>query len=182
MNKKVYDPDGDGKFDTDEMHVTGAKAVMKRPDYDTSGRDIANGAECDYIASDDVLGEDATQITCAATCTGATFLKTHELTIATTILGGVHRTRTLRATWKHTHNGGTVSSRVYRNGVAVGVNKTATTLFPVFQDESDDIAGWSDADLIQLYLNRGAGGSAYDKDFEVKGKIAPLPDPTITVT
>ena len=27
MNKKVYDPDGDGKFDTDEIHVAGAKGV-----------------------------------------------------------------------------------------------------------------------------------------------------------
>lgn len=28
MNKKVYDPDGDGKFDSDEIHVAGVKSLV----------------------------------------------------------------------------------------------------------------------------------------------------------
>ena len=52
-------------------------------------------------------------------------------------------------------------ARIYRNGVAVGTEQTLTNTYQTF---SEDIAGWSAGDLVQLYTK---GLYAYVKNFRI---------------
>jgi len=71
--------------------------------------------------------------------------------------------------------GFTAYGRIYRNGEAIGTERSVPgggyTTF------SEDIAGWEEGDLIQLYYRRagGAGGqSAYIQNFRVYYDAGPL--------
>lgn len=74
-----------------------------------------------------------------------------------------------------TSHTGTAFGRIYRNGVPVGIERSTTSGNPV--SFSEDIAGWSEGDLIQLWI-RNSNGSyiVYCSDFTLS--IAP---PTITL-
>ena len=50
---------------------------------------------------------------------------------------------------------GTFYGQIYRNGVAVGIERSVTTTVTTF---SEDISGWSAGDLIQVYA-KVAGGA-----------------------
>lgn len=60
--------------------------------------------------------------------------------------------------------------RIYRNGVAVGTERTTTST--TYVPFTEDITGWSANDLIQLYTKSGTFGFAvYVQDFGVHGDI-----------
>ena len=62
----------------------------------------------------------------------------------------------------------TVYGRIYRNGVAVGTERSTTSTSYV--NFSDDISGWSAGDLIQLYTRTAASGIVvYVQNFRVYG-------------
>lgn len=67
------------------------------------------------------------------------------------------RAGTLRVKFTLISNDGgvTTSGQIYRNGVAVGTLQTISTATTAF-DVSEDIAGWSAGDLLQLYGNVSA--------------------------
>ena len=72
-------------------------------------------------------------------------------------------------TWqmRHSDTTGSSESRIYRNGVAVGVEKTRnTTSYATF---SDTISGWSAGDLVQLYQKTSSGDTCYVDNFQVLG-------------
>ena len=56
------------------------------------------------------------------------------------------------------YGGDSVSSRIYRNGVAVGTVKTAGTTVGTYV-ASDDVSGWSQGDLIQLWATGNTIGN-----------------------
>jgi len=84
----------------------------------------------------------------------ASFIKTWE---GTATYGG-----TYRITFTLTNGGGAdvAHARIYRNGSAVGTDRT-TTSSAAF---SEDITGWVSGDLIQIYQynNPGGGGNLSD--------------------
>ena len=60
--------------------------------------------------------------------------------------------------------------RIYRNGVAVGIEQTVTN--GDWQTESEDIAGWTATDLIQLYVHTtDITKAATVRNFRVYGSI-----------
>jgi len=59
------------------------------------------------------------------------------------------------------HLSGTGYGKIYRNGAAVGTERSNNT--DTWVTFSEDIAGWSAADLCQLYTKHSAGGGAYSK-------------------
>lgn len=66
------------------------------------------------------------------------------------------RAGTLRVKfWLAVSGGHTVSGRIYRNGVAIGTEQTTTSI--VGTQFSEDIAGWSIGDLLQLYAKISSG-------------------------
>ena len=66
--------------------------------------------------------------------------------------------------------GNLVYGRIYRNGVAVGTERsTSSTTYTPY---SEDITGWSPSDLIQLYTHVSAFGiMVYVRNFSVCGDI-----------
>ena len=71
---------------------------------------------------------------------------------------------------KTSNAGNTVYGRIYRNGVAVGTERsTSSTTYTPY---SEDITGWSEDDLIQLYTYAGTMGiRPYVMNFRVRGDI-----------
>lgn len=63
---------------------------------------------------------------------------------------------------------GNVYGRIYRNGVAVGTERIDTGTSYVTM--SEDIAGWSEGDLCQLYIKAAAGISVYASNFVIRGE------------
>lgn len=81
----------------------------------------------------------------------------------------VNRAGTLRIKFDLRTNSGTQTAkgRVYRNGVAVGTERTtSSTTYVTF---TEDISGWSAGDLVQLYIDLdGAGGAdVYTRNFQI---------------
>ncbi len=72
---------------------------------------------------------------------------------------------------KTSNFGNDVYARIYRNGVAVGTERT-TIISATYTNYSQDITGWSEGDLIQLYTYSGAMGvRPYVQNFRVYGDI-----------
>ena len=71
---------------------------------------------------------------------------------------------------KTSNVGNLVYGRIYRNGVAVGTERsTSSTSYTTY---SQDITGWSEGDFIQLYTYAGALGiRPYVMNFRVYGDI-----------
>lgn len=55
-------------------------------------------------------------------------------------------------------------ARIYRNGVAVGTERSATVTYVT---HSEDISGWSAGDLCQLYVKKAGGATAYVQNFRI---------------
>lgn len=98
--------------------------------------------------------------------TSSTYVKAKEFTIPSNIC---YNTIELYLTWemKHSNTTGSSESKIYRNGVAVGVEKTRnTTSYATF---TDTLSGWSAGDKVQLYFKTSAGYTCYVDYFEVHG-------------
>jgi len=66
--------------------------------------------------------------------------------------------------------GNDVYAKIYRNGVAVGTERT--TISATYATYSEDIISWSEGDLIQLFTYSGAMGvRPYVQNFRVYGDI-----------
>ncbi len=71
---------------------------------------------------------------------------------------------------KTSNVGNDVYARIYRNGVAVGTERMSISA--TYTTYSEDISGWSEDDLIQLYTYSGAMGvRPYVQNFRVYGDI-----------
>ena len=64
-------------------------------------------------------------------------------------------------------NGGTGKARIYRNGTGVGTERWTTSL--TYDEYSQDITGWSQGDLLQIYaaVPSAAGTLIHVKDLKV---------------
>ncbi len=70
------------------------------------------------------------------------------------------RSGTLRIKfWLAASGGATASGRIYRNGAAVGTERTTTAATGT--QYSEDISGWAQGDLVQLYLKISTGAQEY---------------------
>ena len=72
-------------------------------------------------------------------------------------------------TWRMKHDDtlGSSESRIYKDGVAVGAEKTRnTTSYTTF---SDTLSGWEAGDKIQLYQKTSSGHTCYVDDFQIFG-------------
>ena len=71
---------------------------------------------------------------------------------------------------KTSNVGNVVYGRIYRNGVAVGTEHSTTLIS--YTTYPQDITGWSEGDLIQLYTYAGSMGiRPYVENFRVYGDI-----------
>lgn len=109
-----------------------------------------------YTAGDYVLATSAAE----ETKTGAGYTKIKEF-----LCGGAG---TFRITFdlRTLDVGQTAYGRIYRNGVAVGTERTTTSSTDV--NFSEDISGWSVGDLCQLYIQSSSSNTAGASDFSVK--------------
>jgi len=62
--------------------------------------------------------------------------------------------------------------RVYRNGVAVGTERSNSS--DTYIEYSEDIGGWSPGDLIQIYAKVNVNYYAYVKDFLIYTAAPPI--------
>jgi len=111
-------------------------------------------------ASDDLLGSDDTEDTGSET----DWTKVKELTLFGE--GELRIKFDLKAVI-----GGTAYGKIYRNGSPVGTEQSETSTNYV--TKSEDIAGWSNGDTIELWCKHGTGGGAsYGvQNFRVYGAI-----------
>ncbi|MEA3324262.1 MAG: hypothetical protein U9Q37_03870 [Euryarchaeota archaeon] len=102
-------------------------------------REVAIGVS----ASDTIRASDDTEETIDWT----TYTKIKELTVASFIKSGTLR---IKFDLRGNANGGTNYGRIYRNGAAVGTERTAGG--GAYNTHSEDIAGWSSYDTIELQV------------------------------
>lgn len=65
-------------------------------------------------------------------------------------------------------NGNLQYAQIYRNGSPIGTERITTSL--TYVPYTEEISGWSDTDLLQLYAHRGGGGSCYIRNFRILGR------------
>jgi hypothetical protein len=66
--------------------------------------------------------------------------------------------------------GAIVKARIYRNGVAVGTERSSNS--STYATRSEDISGWTAGDICQLYYKRvDEGTTCYIRNFRVYGTI-----------
>ena len=63
--------------------------------------------------------------------------------------------------------GETVYGKIYRNGVAVGTERSHTGNTDWDTQSTEDIAGWSDGDLLQLYCYTTNGATGHCRSFKI---------------
>ena len=96
-------------------------------------------------AGDYLLVENTT----ARTVTTTTYAKYKETKVG---VGGTYRIKfSMKA-----NTSGTIYGQIYRNGVAVGTERSTTST--TITEFSEDIGGWSSGDLVQLYSKRTVDG------------------------
>jgi len=89
------------------------------------------------------------------------YTKTHELKM--TARDGTLR---IKFTIQSYTEGKAVFGRIYRNGGAVGTERTHSAS-PLTREYSEDIAGWSKADLIQLYIHGESDNNVDSKQLRI---------------
>lgn len=78
---------------------------------------------------------------------------------------------TLRITFELKRTGlGAAYGRVYRNGAAVGTERSNTS--GTYVEYSEDISGWSDGDLVQVYFKAQSGSNTEVQNLKLKGDVA----------
>ena len=114
-----------------------------------------------YSASDTSLKSDDTEETSAS----ATYVKLKEIDV---VSGLIDDESTLRIKFDMHGDSSSfyVYGRIYRNGVAVGTEQTEML---GYDTKSEDIAGWSSDDHIQLYVHRGSAGLVSIRNFWIYG-------------
>jgi hypothetical protein len=94
-----------------------------------------------------------------STTVSTTYVKVKEILIGSA--------GTLSFSWSHKTSTSyqNVYTKIYRNGVAVGTEKTTNS--DAYQAATDEIAGWSAGDLCQMYLHGTGGYDGYVKNWTV---------------
>ena len=118
-----------------------------------------------YIASDTLLDSSDNEEYHVALA----YIKEKEITIPNDIFSNDSELR-IKFDLKSANGAVTVYGRIYRNGVAVGTERSTTSTSYV--NFSEDISGWSAGDLIQLYTRTGSNGIVvYVQNFRVYGDM-----------
>jgi len=115
------------------------------------------------------------------TANSLTYIKIKECVIS----GGVPDTLRIYYDMKSGTGGTLGSSNIYRNGVAVGTQRDTTTA--TYASYTEDISGWSDGDLLQIYaLTDLLGYPCYVRNLRVlgylPGSISILGKDTVSLT
>lgn len=97
--------------------------------------------------------------------TSTTYVKLKETKI------GVGGTLRIKFSIK-TDGAGTVYGRIYRNGVAVGTERTSA--LGTYVEYSEDIGGWSPADLVQVYVHRSGSTAHYVQGLNIYTAAPPI--------
>ena len=63
--------------------------------------------------------------------------------------------------------------KIYKNGVAVGTERNVSTS-PAYTEYSEDISGWSEGDLCQLYVHDTPGNGVISKNFRIYSSLSEL--------
>jgi len=96
-------------------------------------------------------------------------------------------------------NDGAVAAygRIYKNGVAIGTERSTTTLTPDYETFTEDLSGFAENDLIQIYIHSATSGYIasvknfrfyYDQTITAIGDdtlvtaLLTTTDPTISIT
>ena len=128
-------------------------------------RIIVPGNVWEIIADADTkLAEELTE----DTTTSVTYVKAtnKEITIPSSVC---YEAIELYISWqmKHSDSTGSSESKIYKNGVAVGAEKTrSTTSYATF---TDTLSGWSGGDKIQIYQKTSSGDTCYVDTFRIYG-------------
>lgn len=82
-------------------------------------------------------------------------------------VGGIYR-----FTWdlKSSANGVTANGRIYRNGVAVGTEKSEAN--GTYASQTDDVSGWTAGDNAELYI-KTQSGTVSVRNFTLNGVLIP---------
>ena len=144
------------------MWASGVTSHAANHKYD--GSDVVS--EYAYGVSDVLMHDNPTERSIAT----ATLTKKKECNLGANVPSTIRIKFWMKCATAATNSEG----RIYRNGVAVGtlriLNSTSWTAY------SEDIAGWSAGDLLQLYCrNQNAAFTVHVKDLQVLGANAVVP-------
>jgi len=111
---------------------------------------VSSSKMAGYTAGSNLLIKHDSEISIESYTSGLVYIKIKEIQLDK---GGTLRVSFhLRVT-----QGGTANGRIYRNGSAVGTERSVTTTSGTTY--SQDISGWSPGDLLQLYIRCATSGS-----------------------
>lgn len=128
------------------------------------GGALIQGCLVDYAAGDYKAGINPT----ARTSTSGSYVKLKEMVIGR---GGTIRTV---FDFQRTAGTSTVNARVYRNGIAVGTERTTSATPQV--DVTEDIAGWSAGDLYQVYAHSDGSDTVEVSNQEIQVSAGTIMD------
>jgi hypothetical protein len=109
------------------------------------------------VATDELRNSNDTQ----KTTTSTSYVKLKETKLGTVPAG----LTSIRISFDLNGNGGTVYARVYRNGAAIGTERSTTSVSPVTFTEDFTTTTWAANDLIQLYAHVVTSGTVYVQNF-----------------
>jgi hypothetical protein len=148
-------------YDTDayKLNIGDATKSLKWSGSDLilTGKLIGSSNLADYTAGDAVVASALVEVGRITTA----YVKVKEVYVA--------RAGTIRVKFsiKTGTTGNVVKGQVYRNGGAVGTERAMSS--ESFTEYSEDIAGWSSGDLVQLYIKvqSAVGETVTAKSFKV---------------
>jgi len=94
----------------------------------------------------------------SASTTSASYIKVKEIR--------AYRIGSIRITFSLNVITGTAYGKIYKNGVAIGTERTTTSSTPV--SFTEDFSGILVGDLIQLYIYNSGGGTSYSSSLQYK--------------
>ena len=176
MTKAVYDTNDDGIVDNSEKLEGSTKAEVQNhaPQAHThSATDITSGvfnsllfprifiSGTDIYYYKDNLGTSIFWSNDAEKTTSSTsYVKKKEIKLTYT------PDTTLKIYWEmYSYVGVLCYATVYRNGIAVGTEKTDTS--GSYTAKIDTVSGWSNGDLLQLYVKATSPRTAYVRNFRI---------------
>ena len=148
--------------------VVPAGGDMERSVYDVNNDNVVDGGMVDIVAGDTILKEKLDEV--ATSSASQVYVKVLDIcTIPKTVGSG-----TLRITWQAKSTNATYPaySKIYKNGIAVGVAKSTQSL--TYVEMSDDIAGFVGGDTIEMWAATNNGYSSYVINSRVRGSVGAI--------
>ena len=109
------------------------------------------------VATDELRNSNNTQ----KTTTSTSYVKLKEVKLGAVPSG----LTSIRISFDLNGNGGTVYAQIYRNGTAIGTERSTTSVTPVTFTEDFTTTTWAKNDLIQLYAHVVTSGTVYVLNF-----------------